>query len=151
MLYLYLQKKKRSQLPGPLKKFRPFVKKKSRTHENYGCIHPPIFSHIPLSSVIPDPLHLYLRISDQLIRQLILFLRTADNLGKNKKIVDKSKCQNIKEFECFVQELGFDWKFFIDKSSQLSYPDFTGPQHDNTETHRVRALLWKRSPETWQY
>ena len=94
------------------------------------------FPHIPITSVIPDPLHLYLRISDQLIRQLILFLRTADNIGKNKNIFDKSVCKNIKRFEDFVQGLGFDWMFYTDKDGVFIYTDFIGHS-----TKRFRKLF----------
>ena len=88
-------------------------KKKSKRQENYNCIKPPIFTHIPISHIIPDPLHLYLRISDQLIRQLVLFIRTADNISKKQKNVDKSKCMLVLKFKNFVQGLCIDWQFSL--------------------------------------
>ena len=33
----------------------------------YGCIHQPLFPSIPINHIIPDVLHLFLRISDILI------------------------------------------------------------------------------------
>ena len=51
-------------------------------------------------------------------------------MGKNQKNVDPKKCKNIKNFEEFVQSLGYDWSFYVDKDGNtFKYPDFTGPQH----------------------
>ena len=48
----------------------------------YGCIHQPLFPCIPIDYVIPDILHLFLRISDTLINLLILDLRRMDGIEK---------------------------------------------------------------------
>ena len=73
-------------------------KRKPKTHENYNCVHPPIFPYSAVSLVIPYPLHLYIWISDQLIRQLVLYFRTVGNIGKNKMNVDISKCKLVLDF-----------------------------------------------------
>ena len=51
----------------------------SKNKEKYGCIHQPLFPSIPIHRVIPDILHLFLRICDVLINLLILELRTMDD------------------------------------------------------------------------
>ena len=43
--------------------------------KKYGCIYQPLFPSIPIDRVIPDILHLFLRISDILINLLILELK----------------------------------------------------------------------------
>ena len=50
----------------------------------YGCIHQPLFPSILIDRVIPDILHLFLRISDVVINLLILDLRTMDGIEKLK-------------------------------------------------------------------
>ena len=50
--------------------------------KHFGCTHPPMFP-VDYDNVIMDPLHLFLRVSDQLIRKLIQDLKTKDNIVKN--------------------------------------------------------------------
>ena len=57
----------------------------SKNKEKYGCIQQPLFPSIPIHQVIPDILHLFLRICDVLINLLILELRTMDGIEKLKK------------------------------------------------------------------
>ena len=40
--------------------------------QKFGCIHPPLFQNIAIDHIIPDILHLYLRITDVLFNLLIL-------------------------------------------------------------------------------
>ena len=56
----------------------------SKNKEKYGCIQQPLFPSIPIHRVIPDILHLFLRICDVLINLLILKLRTMDGIEKLK-------------------------------------------------------------------
>ena len=126
-------------------------------NKNMSCIAPPILPFIPVHNVIADPLHLFLRISDQLVLQLIQILRHRDNVGKNSKTVDLSKCRNMAAFEEFVKDLSIPWSFYTSKeSAQIQYRDFTGPEHikiqkhinlDNlipwhSKTHQIK-WLWK--------
>ena len=48
-------------------------------------MHQPLFPSIPIHRVIPDILHLFLRICDVLINLLILELRTMNGIEKLKK------------------------------------------------------------------
>lgn len=45
-----------------------------RKRNNYSCVSSGIFSNIPIDNVIPDILHLFLRISDQLNNEVVLEL-----------------------------------------------------------------------------
>lgn len=46
------------------------IKKLCHEKDNYGCIHEPLLN-IPLTHVIPDELHLLLRITDRLLQNVI--------------------------------------------------------------------------------
>ena len=105
-------------------------------NKNMSCVAPPILPFIPVHNVVADPLHLFLRISDQLVLQLIQILRHRHNVGKNSKSVDLSKCQNIAAFEEFVRDLSLPWSFYTCKeSAQIQYRDFTGPEHIKVQKH----------------
>ena len=114
--------------------------------DHFACLRPPMFS-IEICNVIMDPLHLYLRVSDQLIRQLVKDIHTEDNVKKNQKNVGKTKCANIMAFENFVQGLGIQWKFSTDKTSGLlTYRDFIGPEHKKIQRaiNLVGLIPWHK-------
>ncbi len=96
--------------------------------KKFNCSHPPIFDFIPITRVIPDSLHLFSRIADQIIHQLIKELKTEDNVQKL-TTYDKTKLRKISAFEEFVKSLGMhDFNFYVDKDTKmLKYRDFTGP------------------------
>ena len=122
-------------------------KKKSKKYEPYGCIRPPIFQSIPISHYIPDPLHMYLRISDQLIRKLVQVLQTNDKVLKNSKNVDIGKCPSLGLFQKFVHELGIMWRFDTNKQTGImEYRDFTGPEH-----RQIQASIDTMAPKVTGY
>lgn len=83
--------------------------------------------------VVPDSLHLFLRISDQLIVQLIQNLKRADNIEKN---VDKNRCQHMLRFEKFVASLCIPWSIYTNRDTGLfQYRDFTRPEHRKIQQH----------------
>ena len=57
---------------------------KRKDIEKFGCIQQPLFS-IPIDHIVPDILHLFLRVSDVLINLLILELRRLDGIEKRKQ------------------------------------------------------------------
>jgi len=74
------------------------LKKKTKTQLKYGCIRQPLFPSIPVDHVIPDILHLFLRISDVLINLLILGLRRLDGLEKFRESEFKQmKAKNLNQ------------------------------------------------------
>ncbi len=98
--------------------------------KNKSCLRSPILSFIPIHFVVPDPLHLFLRISDQLITQLVQIMRYRDNVNKHSKNVHVDKCTNLHRFQKFVGDLKIPWNFFTNKDSGLmQYRDFTGIEH----------------------
>ena len=107
-----------------------FAETKKKATEKYGCVRQPLFPSIPVDHIIPDVLHLFLRISDVLINLFITELRRLNGLEKVRiQKIDQSKV-NIKKYEKFINEtykVGFH--FFVDKDSkQLQWRDLTGPE-----------------------
>lgn len=106
----------------------------------FACVNPPMFP-IDYSNVVMDALHLYLRISDQLIRKLILELKTQDNITKNSKSNDRKE-ENLAKFESFINSIGIKWTCFTDKSGLLEYRDFTGPEHKTIQSNiELKTLI----------
>ena len=107
------------------------IEKFART-KKYNCNHAPLFSFIPISHVIIDTLHLYLRITDNLIELLIRELKRADAIEKKKQFTDnfpRDKYKHMAEYEKYLQSLGIPFQFYVGKESkQLEYRDLTGPE-----------------------
>ena len=70
------------------------IKEKSklgkRNKSRFNCCQAPLFPFIPIDHVVIDTLHLFLRISDNLIDLLICDLRIQDSMKKN---ADKTNLQ----------------------------------------------------------
>ena len=94
--------------------------------------HPPLFTTIPLTNVVIDNLHLFLRIADVLINLLILELKSHDAIDKNKSFTsfDAEKYFHIFAFHKSVTRLGIaDFQFYVGKTSkQLKCRSLTGPE-----------------------
>ena len=99
-----------------------------RKDKKFNCHAAPLFTSIPLTNIIPDTLHLFIRIADQLVGQIISYLQTLDCLEKfTKEKIEK--CTNIMKFQQFIHSLNFrDWNFGV-KDGKLHYRTFTGPEH----------------------
>ena len=86
------------------------------------------FKSIPVVNIVPDTLHLFLRIADQMIYQVIKYLQDEDNFVR---ITDDklSKCKHLQQFQKFIESIGIhDWKFYV-KDGKIVYDSFTGPEH----------------------
>ena len=118
------------------------AKRPGKRIKHFGCTHSPMFP-INFDDVIMDPLHMFLRISDQLIRKLVQDLRTKDNVAKNQLNVDKTKCRSIMQFETFINSLGIEWHFMTNKSTGImEYRDFVGPEHKKIQANiNLRELI----------
>ena len=80
--------------------------------EIFGCIKEPLFSSIPIDHIIPDILHLFLRISDILTNLLILELRRLDGIEKQVKALNRDKATNVTQYEHFLNhqcKISFQW------------------------------------------
>ena len=76
--------------------------------KKYNVSHLPLFPTIPLKNFVIDNLHLFLRVADVLIDQLILELRRQDLINKTKKFsnFDVKKCKHPDRYQNFVSSLG---------------------------------------------
>ena len=97
----------------------------------YGCIHSPIFPSIPIEHVIPDILHLFLRISDILINLLILELQRIDGIEKLR--TKEFKQSTVKNLNTYITYLNVNCKIsfhmYVDKESNaLKWRDLTEPE-----------------------
>ena len=93
---------------------------------------PPLFPMIPLSNVVIDNLHLFLRVADVLINLLIVELRRQDSIEKVNRFTcfDPKKYKHVDSFQQFVSSLGIPgYSFYIGKDSKaLKIRSLTGPE-----------------------
>ena len=96
--------------------------KKTKTVKNFNCSRQPLFPMIPIDRVIIDTLHLFLRISDNLINLLILELRRQDAIDKVKTFnsgFNRLCYKHMVAYEKFLNDqccIGFSW--YICKDSK---------------------------------
>ena len=104
----------------------------SSSRKRYNVSHPPLFPNIPLTNVVIDNLHLFLRVTDVLINQLILELKRQDSIERMKTFssYDPSKYRHIHGYEQFVSSLKIpDFHFYIGQTSKaLKCRSLTGPE-----------------------
>jgi len=115
-----------------IKEIQEFAPKK-KTEEKYGCIRQPLFPSIPIDHVIPDILHMFLRISDVLINLLILELRRLDGLEKlqlRENQFNQTKAKNLDQYITFLNvTCKISFHMYVDKESKhLKWRDLTGPE-----------------------
>lgn len=100
-----------------------------KTKQQYNVSRKPLFPTIPLHHVVIDNLHLFLRVSDILIDQLIMELLRLDAVDKAKKVagLDPTKHQHVAAFEEFVWSLGISgFSLFLGDDSKVKWRTFTG-------------------------
>ena len=99
----------------------------------YSCKNVPLFDFIPVKNVVIDVLHLFLRISDVLIQELIIELKRSDAINDHQifnKGFDREKNVHMAEYESFLRKdlnISFNWNVNRD-SKKLEYRDLTGPE-----------------------
>ena len=108
------------------------ISKLPNSRRSFGIKFPPLFTTIPLSHVVVDNLHMFLRIADTLINLLIVELRRLDALEKVKKFTtfDRSKAKSLAQWEAFLTSLEIrNGHFYVDKDSkELKWKTLTGPE-----------------------
>ena len=116
--------------------------------ETYGCVSEPIFS-IPIDHIVPDILHLFLRISDVLTNLLILELRRLDGTEKAQTF-NRDKSANMAQYEHFLNhQCKISFKWHINKESKtLQWRDLTGPEKLRLFQHINIPDLFPRLPES---
>ena len=97
--------------------------------QKFGCIHPPLFQNIAIDHVIPDILHLYLRITDVLFNLLILDIRRYDAVTKYSNN-GQPKENYLKQLEFFINNSCKIPLHFNEhkESKDLVWRDLTGPE-----------------------
>ena len=99
--------------------------------KKHNCVNPPIFEFIELDHVIIDTLHLFLRVCDILIDNLIRQLRKEDACEKTtfKSGFNVGKFHHMQKFWELLNSLGIPFKFYVNNATQkLEYRSLNGPE-----------------------
>ena len=108
------------------------LSKLPKSKKKYNVSHEPLFKSIPLTHVVIDNLHLFLRVSDVLIDRLIIEMKRHDAIDKIKKLTsfDPVKHHHLHAFEEFVTSLNIpNFRFFVGQNSKmLKHRSLTGPE-----------------------
>lgn len=108
------------------------IAQRPKSRKEFNVSRVPLFQSIPLTHVVIDNLHLFLRVSDVLIDLLIIELRHQDAIVKVKTFnkFDVSKYKHIDGYQTFISGLGIPgFQFHVGQSSkQLKCRSLTGPE-----------------------
>ena len=100
--------------------------------KEFNVSHKPLFPSIPLTHVVIDNLHVFLRVSDVLIDLLILELKRQDCIDKVKKFTafEPQKYRHLDSYQNFASSLGVPgYQFLIGRNSkELKIRSLTGPE-----------------------
>ena len=98
--------------------------------KKYNVTFEPIFDTIPLTHVVVDNLHMFLRVADTIIDLFLLELRRLDKIEKATKIASLEKLQYIRKYETTLKSLGISgFSFWIGRESKkLKWRTLTGPE-----------------------
>ena len=126
-----------------------------RSRKEYSVSHKPLFPSIPLTHVVINSLHLFLRTSDVLIDILIVKLRRQDAIATVKKFSNPnlSKYRHIQNFQTFLSSLGIPgFEFYVGRSSkELRCCSLTGPEKLKLfRSIRIQTMLPTLSSELCQ-
>lgn len=101
----------------------------ARSPKRFNCSRTPLFPAVPIHRVIIDNLHLFLRVTDNLINLLILELRRLDGVEKCTSL-ESCSAVNVNEYQSFLKNTcKIPFNFYICKeSSSLKWRDLTGPE-----------------------
>ena len=125
-------------------------KKPKSNKTRFNCNASPIFPSIPIAKVIPDTLHLVLRMMDQLVYQVTFYLQNCDNIVRLTANLNLQNCTNLMRFQDFIKKLGIhDWRYEI-KDSKIQARSFTGPEHRRILTNINLDLLIPDHPKLTQ-
>ena len=104
---------------------------KPKSKQKYNCSRAPLFTSNPISRVVIDNLHLFLRIADVLINLLITALRRLDGIEQSVSKLDRKKQTHIAKYEAFLNEvckIPFKFELSKDNAKKLQWRDLTGPE-----------------------
>ena len=122
------------------------VKLSQSRGKQFNVSRHPLFPTIPLSHVVIDNLHMFLRVSDVLLNQLLDRLKAEDAIDKARKFSnwDISRHKHLQAYEDFVTSLGIpNYQFYIGKNSRvLKVRSLTGPEKLKLASHiDIQSLL----------
>jgi hypothetical protein len=94
----------------------------SKKSDNYGCINPPLIStiKIDLDHVVPNELHLLLRITDRLLQNVIDEILERDAILDFNKPRGQAKAVLLNEFVKDINELGVTFNIWYKKNADGS-------------------------------
>lgn len=102
----------------------------SKHKKQFNVTHPPIFPKIPLTNIVVDNLHMFLRVADVLIDLLIGALRTLDRVKESMRIRNTDGLTHLSTYEAALKSIGISgFSFWVGKTSQtLKWRSLTGPE-----------------------
>ena len=123
-------------------------KQKRKPIDKFCCIRQPLFPMVEIKNIVPDTLHLFLRICDVLVNLLILELRRLDGIEKFSKVNDLKKLKNISKYENFLHDTcKISFHFYQDKESKnLKWRDLMGTEKLKLLKHIKIPTLFPRFP-----
>ena len=123
-------------------------KQKRKPIDKFCCIRQPLFPMVEIKNIVPDTLHLFLRICDVLVNLLIFELRRLDGIEKFSKVNDLKKLKNISKYEIFLHDTcKISFHFYQDKESKnLKWRDLMGTEKLKLLKHIKIPTLFPRFP-----
>ena len=97
----------------------------------FNCQNKPLFDFIEIDHVVIDTLHLFLRICDVLIENLILRMKTEDAILKSvfSSGFDVTKYKHMKHYVDLLNSLGIPFSFATNKDSRkMEYRSLNDPE-----------------------
>ena len=108
------------------------IRLSEKRKKQYNVSNAPLFPTIPLTNVVIDNLHMFLRVSDVLIKLLVVELKRQDAIEKVKRFTcfDPIKYKHLDAYEKFVTSCGVPgYHFYIGQDSkQMKIRSLTGPE-----------------------
>jgi len=105
------------------------ITRDSKSRKN-NCQRKPLFEFIAMDHVIIDSLHLFLRITDVHLENLILSLKTADLIEKCTNFhggIDIKRCKHLQKYIRFLKRLNIQFCLTVNRdTNKLQYRDLPG-------------------------
>jgi hypothetical protein len=131
---------------------------KAKVKKRFSVKEEPLFPWIPLTRVVVDPLHLFLRVSDQLFKHIITLVKLQDSIECPTK-QPSEKGVNLVRLESYMQAIGVSFCFYVDQKngsgSTLTAKSLRGPEyiklHNIIDVQRILPHLPDEKVKKIQY
>ncbi|CAG2189964.1 unnamed protein product [Mytilus edulis] len=107
----------------------------SNFKKSYGCKHMPLIS-LPVNHYVPDELHLMLRITDVLLRNLIDDALEMDDDSKMRRIIPI----NLKKLTELLQSCGVSFHMWHNKAGEIEWTSLSGTEKVKLLNHLPSKL-----------